>query len=129
METTGNYTIAKQKLVVENLGIRALEGALDGHLEMDLPTLAFRTQTHFHHASLADAIAAVNNAGFPITPLHWDAGMEVDSYNTWTANFLHFRTKGESRWSPPETLAPELIPVTARIEYDTSEDFKGVSFR
>ena len=70
IETTGNYTIAKKKVVVENLAIRALEGSLDGRLEMDLPTLDFRTQTHFHHASLADAIAAVNNVDFPITPLH-----------------------------------------------------------
>jgi hypothetical protein len=106
METTGNYTIAKKKLVVENLAVRALEGSLDGHLEMDLPTLAFRTQTHFHHASLAEAIHAVNNRGFPIDTLHWDGGIDVDSYNTWTANFKHFTSKGESRWSPPAVLTP-----------------------
>jgi translocation and assembly module TamB len=122
IETTGNYTIAKKKVVVENLAIRALEGSLDGRLEMDLPTLDFRTQTHFHHASLADAIAAVNNVDFPITPLHWDGGIDVDSYNTWTANFKHFRTKGESRWSPPAVLTPGMIPVTARILFDYSED-------
>ena len=122
IETTGNYTIAKQKLVVENLAIRALQGALDGRLEMDLPTLAFRTQTHFHHASLADAIAAVNNPGFPIKTLHWDGGIDVDSYNSWTANFKHFRTKGESRWSPPAVLTPGMIPVSARILFDYSED-------
>ena len=122
METTGNYTIAKKKLVVENLAVRALEGSLDGHLEMDLPTLAFRTQTHFHHASLAEAIHAVNNKGFPIDTLHWDGGIDVDSYNTWTANFKHFRTKGESRWSPPAVLTPGMIPVTARILFDYSED-------
>ena len=122
IETTGNYTIAKKKLVVENLAIRALEGSLDGHLEMDLPTLAFRTQTHFHHASLAEAIHAVNNTDFPIDTLHWDGGIDVDSYNTWTANFKHFTTKGESRWSPPAVLTPGMIPVTARIFYDYSED-------
>ncbi len=122
IETTGNYTIAKKKLVVENLAIRALEGSLDGHLEMDLPTLAFRTQTHFHHASLAEAIHAVNNPDFPIDTLHWDGGIDVDSYNTWTANFKHFTTKGESRWSPPAVLTPAMIPVTARIFYDYSED-------
>ncbi len=122
METTGNYTIAKKKLVVENLAVRALEGALDGHLEMDLPTLAFRTQTHFHHASLADAIHAVNNVDFPIDTLHWDAGIDVDSYNTWTANFKHFTTKGESRWSPPAVLSPGMIPITAHIFYNYTED-------
>ena len=122
IETTGNYKIAKRKLVVENLAIRALEGSLDGRLEMDLPTLAFRTQTHFHHASLADAIDAVNHVAFPINTLHWDAAMDVDSYNTWTANFQHFTSKGESRWTPPSVLAPGMIPVTARIVYDYSED-------
>jgi len=122
METTGNYTIAKKKLVVENLAVRALEGSLDGHLEMDLPTLAFRTQTHFHHASLADAIHAVNNVDFPIDTLHWDAGIDVDSYNTWTANFKHFTSKGESRWTPPAVPTPGMIPVTARIQYNYTED-------
>jgi translocation and assembly module TamB len=122
METSGNYTIAKKKLVVENLAVRALEGSLDGRLEMDLPTLAFRTQTHFHHASLADAIHAVDNPDFPIDPLHWDAGIDVDSYNTWTANFKHFTSKGESRWTPPAVLAPGKIPVTAHISYDYTED-------
>src|SRR5271155_980991 len=122
IETTGNYTIAKKKLVVENLAIRALEGSLDGRLEMDLPSLAFRTQTHFHHASLAEAIHAVNNTGFPIETLHWDGGIDVDSYNTWTANFKHFTSKGESRWSPPAVLTPGMIPVSARIVYDYVED-------
>jgi translocation and assembly module TamB len=122
LETTGNYAIAKKKLVVENLAIRALEGALDGRLELDLPTLTFRTQTHFHHASLAEAIHAVNNTGFPIDTLHWDGGIDVDSYNTWTANFKHFTSKGESRWSPPAVLTSGMIPVSARIFYDYSED-------
>src|SRR5271155_2646480 len=122
METTGNYTIAKKKLVVENLAVRALEGSLDGRLEMDLPTLAFRTQTHFHHASLSDAIHAVNNVDFPIDTLHWDAGIDVDSYNTWTANFKHFTSKGESRWTPPAVPTPGMIPVTARIQYNYTED-------
>ncbi len=122
METTGNYTIAKKKLVVGNLAVRALDGSLDGHLEMDLPTLAFRTQTHLHHASLAEAIHAVNNKGFPIDTLHWDGGIDVDSYNTWTANFKHFTSQGESRWSPPTVLTPGMIPVSARILYDYRED-------
>ena len=122
IETTGNYAIAKKKLVVENLAIRALEGSLDGHLEMDLPALAFRTQTHFHHASLAEAIHAVNNTGFPIDTLHWDGGIDVDSYNTWTANFKHFTSKGESRWSPPAVLTPGMIPVSAQIQYNYTED-------
>ncbi|MFZ3215225.1 MAG: translocation/assembly module TamB domain-containing protein [Candidatus Acidiferrales bacterium] len=122
METSGNYSVAKDRLVVENLAIRALEGSLDGRLEMDLKTLAFRTQTHFHHASLAAAMDAVNNSDFPIDTLHWDGAMDVDSTNTWTANFRHFRSQGTARWSPPVAPTPGTIPVEARIVYDYSED-------
>jgi translocation and assembly module TamB len=122
LETWGNFTVSREKLVVENLAIRALEGSLDGRLDVDLKTLVFRTQTHFHHGSLADALAAVANDSFPVKTLHWDGGIDIDSTNTWVANFKHFRTAGESRWSPPATTVPGVIPVTARIVFDYSED-------
>jgi len=122
LETWGNFKISREKLVVDNLAVRALEGALDGQLEMDLQTLAFRTKTHFHHASLADALTAVANSSFPVKTLHWDGGIDVDSVNSWVANFKHFRTAGESHWSPPVTVVPGIIPVTARIVFDYSED-------
>ena len=122
METWGDFTIAGKTLVVEKLSVRALEGSLDGRLEMDLKTLAFRTKTHFHHASLADALAAVNNPDFPVDTLHWDGGMDIDSTNTWVANFKHFRCIGEARWSPPATSEPGIIPVTAHLVFDFSED-------
>ncbi len=128
METWGDYEVAKKRLVVEKLNIRALDGTITGHLQMDTDTLAFRTETQVRGVSLRDAFAALQNSSFPVVPLHWDARIDIDSVNTWTANFLHFRSKGECRWSPPETLAPGLIPVTARIEYDTSEDGRDVSF-
>ena len=128
METWGDYEVAKDRLIVEKLNIHALGGSINGRLEMETKTLAFRTQTQLRGVSLRDAFAAVQNPSFPVVPLHWDARMDVDSVNTWTANFLHFRSKGECRWSPPENLEAGLTPVTARIEYDTSEDGKGVSF-
>jgi translocation and assembly module TamB len=124
LETWGDFKISREKLVVENLAVRALEGALDGRLELDLKTLAFRTQTHFHHASLADALSAVANDSFPVKTLHWDGGIDVDSVNTWVANFKHFRIAGESRWSPPSVNVPGIIPVTARIVFDYSEDMQ-----
>ncbi len=122
LETWGDFKVSPEKLVVENLSVRGLEGALDGRLEMDLKTLAFRTQTHFHHASLADVLGAVANESFPVKTLHWDGGIDVESVNTWVANFKHFRIAGESRWSPPATRVPGIIPVTARIVFDYSED-------
>jgi translocation and assembly module TamB len=127
METWGDYELAKNLLVVQKLNVRALEGTVTGRLEMDADTLAFRTKTQLRGVSLAEALAATHNPSFPVIPLHWDARIDVDSVNTWTANFLHFRSKGESRWSPPETLAPGKMPVTARIVYDTSEDRRDVA--
>jgi translocation and assembly module TamB len=127
METWGDYDLAKNRLVVSQLNIRALGGSITGRLEMDTATLAFRTETKLRGVDLGAALAAVQNPSFPVVPLHWDARMDVDSVNTWTANFQHFRSKGETRWSPPETLAEGLIPVTARIEYDTSADSRGVA--
>ncbi len=122
LETWGDYELSNRRVTVQNLAVRALEGSLDGHLDMDLKTLAFRTQTHFHHASLVRALAAVNNVDFPVDTLHWDGAIDVDSINSWTLNFKHFRTKGNMRWSPPPTLPPGTIPVTAHILFDYSED-------
>ena len=128
MDTSGDYELAKNLLVVPKLNIHALGGTVSGRLEMNVKTLAFRTETQLRGGSLAAALAATQNQSFPVVPLHWDASIDLDSVNTWTAKFEHFRSKGESRWSPPETLAPGLIPVTALIEYDTSEDARNVIF-
>ncbi|HYL68155.1 MAG TPA: hypothetical protein VEX69_03235, partial [Candidatus Limnocylindria bacterium] len=127
IETWGDFEVEQRRLVVPKFGIRALGGTVDGRLEMDIKTLTFRTETQLHGVSLAAAFHAVNNPEFPVDTFHWDARMEVDSVNTWEANFKHFRSKGESRWSPPETPAPGLLPVTARIEYDYSERTQGVA--
>ncbi|MGA8222858.1 MAG: translocation/assembly module TamB domain-containing protein [Candidatus Acidiferrales bacterium] len=127
METWGDYEVAKQLLVVPQLSVRALGGTVSGRLEMDLKTLEFRTKTQLRGVSLATAFDAVNNVDFPVDTFHWDARMEVDSVNTWQANFKHFRTKGETRWSPPDALPPAIIPVTARVEYDYSEDSKRIT--
>jgi translocation and assembly module TamB len=127
METWGDYEVAREQLTVPNLGVRALGGSVEGKLTMDLKTLAFRTETRLRGVSLAAAFAAVNNKDFPVNTLHWDARMDVDSVNTWEAAFKHFRSKGESQWSPPQTFARgATIPVTARIEYDFAQDNKGV---
>jgi translocation and assembly module TamB len=128
METWGDYEMAKDRLVVQKINIRALGGTITGHLQMDTETLAFKTETQVRGVSLRTAFAAVQNPSFPVVPLHWDARVDIDSVNTWTANFQHFRSKGECLWSPLETLEAGLIPLTARIAYDTSEDSRGVSF-
>jgi translocation and assembly module TamB len=125
-ETWGDYELAANRLKVPNLSVRALGAHVDGSLHMDLHGLAFRTETRLRGASLAQIFAALNNPQFPVNSLHWDGSVDVDSTNTWDANFKNFRTQGETRWSPPANLSPGMIPVTARIEYDYSEHNRGV---
>lgn len=128
-ETWGDYELAGRRLVVPKLRVHALGADVDGSLQMDLHGLAFRTETRLRGASLAKIFAALDNPDFPVHTLHWDGLVDVDSVNTWDANFKSFRTQGETRWSPPANLSPGMIPVTARIEYDYSEHNRGVALR
>jgi translocation and assembly module TamB len=119
LESWGDYQVAKGLLVVPNLQVRALGGSLDGRLEMDFQGLKFRTQTHMHGASLAATLAAVNDRdNLPVNTLHWAGLMDVESLNTWDKNFLHFRTVGQTQWSPPATLPAGQIPTTASVGFD-----------
>ena len=127
METSGDYEVANRRLVVPNLKVRALGGTVDGRLEMDFKGLAFRTETRTRGISLAQVFAALENEDFPVRSLHWDGAIDVDSVNTWNANFKHFRTVGEMRWSPPATLAAGMIPASARVEFDYGTDNEIVS--
>jgi translocation and assembly module TamB len=126
IETSGDYKVAQRRLVVPNLKVRALGGNVDGRLEMSFDGLAFRTDTHLRGASLASIFAALDHPKFPVDSLHWGGVADADSVNTWNANFKHFRTKGETRWSAPAAPAAGVIPVTARLEYDYSEDLRRV---
>jgi translocation and assembly module TamB len=127
METSGDYEVANRKLVVPNLKVRALGGTVDGRLEMDFKGLAFRTETRTRGMSLASVLSALENEDFPVRSLHWDGAIDVDSVNTWNANFKHFRTAGEMRWSPPATLAAGMIPASARVEFDYGTDHEVIS--
>ncbi|MFY9691267.1 MAG: translocation/assembly module TamB domain-containing protein [Candidatus Acidiferrales bacterium] len=127
LQTSGDYEVAKRKLVVPNLSARALGGTLEGRLEMDFKGLVFRTNTRLRGASLAATFAALDHDGFPVDSLHWDAAMEVDSVNTWDAAFKDFRTTGTLQWTPPATLAPGLIPASAHFQYDYDNDKKVVA--
>lgn len=127
LETWGDFELAHGELVVPKLGVRALGGTVDGRLEMDLKTLSVRTETHLSGVSLAAAFAAVDNPDFPVDTLHWDSIMEVDSTNTWSGAFEHFRSKGDSRWTQPATR-PGGIPAVATISYDYSDDLGSATF-
>jgi len=126
LQTSGDYEVAKRKLVVPNLSAHALGGTLDGRLEMDFKGLRFRTDTRLRGSSLAATFAALDHDGFPVNALHWDAAMEVDSVNTWDAAFKDFRTAGTMLWTPPPTLAPGMIPASAHFTYDYDNHKKVV---
>jgi len=126
MEAWGDFTVAGASLTVPNLSVRALGGAADGRLDLDFQGLAFRTETHLQGASLAAILAAVNGENFPVQTLHWDAAVEVDAVNTWSADFKHFRTAGEMRWAAPAVAATGRVPVRAQFAYDYAVDREGV---
>ncbi len=127
LETSGDYTVGPQKLVVPNLKVHAFGGTVDGRLEMDLHSLAFRTETHLRGDSLPAIFAALENPNFPVHTLHWDASVDLDSVNTWTANFQHFRSTGKSMWSAPRILSAGSMPVTATINYEYNGDREEVA--
>ena len=127
IETSGDYTVASSKLFVPDLKVRALGGAIDGQVEMDFKGLAFRTKTRVRGASLAQLFATLDNDELPVRSLHWDGIVDVDSVNTWNANFKNFRTTGQMRWSAPAALGAGVIPATAQINFDYHSDQQIVS--
>ena len=127
MATWGDYQVAKRRLTVANLKVRAVGGTVDGRLDMDFKDLAFRTETQTRGVSLAQVFKALENENFPVPALHWDGAIDIDSVNTWNANFKHFHTAGNMRWSPPATLSPGMIPTSARINFDYATDNEIVS--
>jgi translocation and assembly module TamB len=127
MQTWGDYDVARRKLTVANLQVRALGGSVAGKLDLDFNGLAFRTQTQTRGISLAQVFDALENEDFPVPTLHWDGAIGIDSVNTWNANFKHFHTAGNMQWSPPATLAPGMIPASAQINFDYGTDKEIVS--
>lgn len=126
MRTWGNFDVADRKLVVPNLRVTALDGSIEGRLEMAFQGLAFRTETKLRGANLAHVLAALDNRSFPVDALHWEGLVDADCVNTWQRNFKHFSTRGETRWSPPPALTPGLIPISAKIDYEYSDNLHRV---
>jgi len=126
MRTWGDFEFGRDRLVVPNLQILALGGKVSGRLEMNTRTFEFRTETALRGVSLHAALDAVDNAGFPVDTMHWDAVMSADTVNTWKRNFHDFRTRGTTQWTPPATPTPGLIPVRAQVTYDYFADRRNV---
>jgi translocation and assembly module TamB len=127
ISTWGDFTVAQRHLAVPNLNVVAVGGAATGRLDMDFDGLRFRTVTHMRGDSLAQIFAALDHPGFPVDALHWDGILDVDSVNTWVRDFRDFRSTGQTRWSPPASLAPGKISVTAQLNYDYSDKLHRVA--
>ncbi len=127
IETAGDYKISDGRLTVPNLKIKALAGFADGTLELKFAGLQFRTETHMEGADLHDVLEALDHEEFPVNALHWDASMRVDSVNTWTANFKHFRTVGTSEWTSPAGDSAGLVGVAAHVNFDYQADEHGAN--
>ncbi len=126
ISTWGDFTVAKRHLAVPDLRVIAVGGSATGRLDMDFDGLRFLTETHMRGDSLAQIFAALDHRGFPVDALHWDGTLDVDSVNTWARDFRDFRSIGQSRWSPPTSLAVGKIPVTAQMNYDYSDKLHRV---
>ncbi len=127
IESSGDYEVAGRRLVVPHLNVRAFGGTAQGRLEMDFRGYAFRTTTRMRGASLAAILAALDREKFPVNALHWDAAVDVDTVSTWNADFQHFRTGGEVRWTPPAVPAAGMIPVAAHFTSNYATDSQIVS--
>ena len=122
IETSGDFTVANQRLFVPDISVQAMGGTVDGQLELVFKGLRFSTKTRLRGASLARLFDALDNDEFPVDSLHWDGVADLDSVNTWNGAFQDFRSTGEMRWSPPSTSEVGTIPVTAQIDYDYRSD-------
>ncbi|HEY6444484.1 MAG TPA: translocation/assembly module TamB domain-containing protein [Candidatus Acidoferrales bacterium] len=129
VQSDGNFEVADGHLVVPNVRVQNLGGTTSGRLDMDFAGLVFRTKTQMRGVSVPRLFDALDNPKLPVRSLHWDGVMEVDSVNTWHANFKDFRTTGEMRWSPPSVQAAGKIPATARVEFDYRSDRETVAIR
>jgi len=129
IQSDGNFEVANGHLVVPNVRVHDMGGTTTGRLEMDFAGLVFRSKTQMRGVSLPRLFDALDNPKLPVRSLHWDGVMEVDSVNTWHANFKNFRTTGEMRWSAPSAQVAGKIPATARVEFDYRSDRETVAIR
>ena len=113
----GSYHANNDGLTVPDFSATALGGSTTGKVQLTFPNLAFRTETRTSGVSLQAALAAVNNPGFPVSPLHWAGAVDVDAVTSWTADFHNLDSQGVSFWAPPSELQPGQIPATAHITY------------
>ncbi|MBI1749352.1 MAG: translocation/assembly module TamB domain-containing protein [Acidobacteria bacterium] len=125
----GSYTVAKRRLEIPDFEARVLGGGVAGRVTMEFEGVKFRAESHAQGINLAGLLAAVNNRNFPVTPLHWNGSVAIDTVTTWDHDFKHFASRGVTQWNPPAELREGEIPVTARVDFDYSLDSKAAVLR
>jgi translocation and assembly module TamB len=118
--TRGTYRSDTDTFISPDFSAHALGGIINGNVQLELRTLQFHVNAHAQGMDLATIMGAVNNASFPVSPLHWAGNVEVQSANTWVADFKKMDSSGVSVWTPPAAVRPGQIPVTSRFNYHYS---------
>jgi translocation and assembly module TamB len=120
---TGRFHATDKSLDVPDFEVRLLGGTLTGRLSLVYRDLQFRVKSRGRGVSLPALFGALDNADFPLHTLHMDGIVAVDAVNTWTGDFDHFRTQGQTLWLPTSLgNAPGTLPVTAQINFIYSLD-------
>jgi translocation and assembly module TamB len=119
-----SYHADNRSVELPDLEALVLGGNVSSHVRVNLPKLDFRAETKIRGMDLRQALAAEDNPGLPIIPLHWGSRMDADATTTWVADFKHVDSRGESVWTPPATIAPGQIPTAAHFEFHFDMDHK-----
>ncbi|MBZ5662813.1 MAG: translocation/assembly module TamB [Acidobacteriia bacterium] len=120
----GGYHLDPRALDLPDFEALLLGGSVTGHMRMGLPKLDFTAETKVRGLQLRQALAAEDNPGLPIIPLHWASSMDIDATTTWVANFQHVDSRGASVWTPPDSSAPGQIPTAAHFGFHFDMDHK-----
>ncbi len=120
----GSYHLDPRALDLPDFEALLLGGTVSGHVRMGLPKLDFTAETKVRGFQLRQALAAEDNRGLPIIPLHWSSSMDIDATTTWVANFQHVDSRGRSVWTPPDSPAPGQIPTAAQFAFHFDMDRK-----
>src|ERR1019366_4666013 len=113
----GSYRVDPGALDLPDFEALILDGSVAGHVRMGIPKLDFTAETKVRGLQLRQVLAAEDNSGLPIIPLHWTSRMDIDATTTWIADFKHVDSRGLSVWTPSDSPAPGQIPTAAHFEF------------
>jgi translocation and assembly module TamB len=120
----GSYRADNRKLDSPDVEAMVLGGNVSTQLHVNFPKLDFRAESKVRGLDLHDTIAAEDNPGLPINPLHWSSRMDADTTITWVADFKHVDARGVTMWTPPASAPPGQIPTAAHFEFHYDMDHR-----